>query len=74
MEINDELEKIVQWLALNKLSLNAKKTKFMIFHYKQKKIKDIIPKLIINKVVIERVNDFNFLGITIDEHMTLSPT
>ena len=70
MEINNELEKIVQWLALNKLSLNAKKTKFMIFHYKQKKIKDIIPKLIINKVVIERVNDFNFLGITIDEHMT----
>lgn len=69
-EINNELEKIVQWLALNKLSLNAKKTKFMIFHYKQKNIKDIIPKLVINNVVIERVDKFNFLGITIDEHMT----
>ena len=69
-EINSELEKIVQWLALNKLSLNAKKTKFMIFHYKQKKINDIIPKLIINKVAIERVDEFNFLGLIIDEHMT----
>ena len=69
-EINNELEKIVHWLALNKLSLNAKKTKFMIFHYKQKCIKDIIPKLVINKVAIEQVDEFNFLGITIDKHMT----
>ena len=69
-EINNELEKIVHWLALNKLSLNAKKTKFMIFHYKQKCIKNLIPKLVINKVAIEQVDEFNFLGITIDKHMT----
>ena len=42
----------------------------MIFHYKQKCIKDIIPKLVINKVAIEQVDEFNFLGITIDKHMT----
>ena len=69
-EINAELENIVEWLALNKLSLNAKKTKFMLFHYKQKSIKDIIPKLKINNVLIERVKEFNFLGITIDENMS----
>ena len=29
MNINDELQKIHTWLAINKLSLNVKKTKFM---------------------------------------------
>ena len=34
-DINNELEKITLWLKMNKLSLNAQKTKFMIFHRKQ---------------------------------------
>ena len=33
-----ELTKITQWLAVNRLSLNAKKTKMMIFHSKQNKV------------------------------------
>ena len=36
--INSELNKIADWLALNKLSLNVQKTKFMIFHYRQRVI------------------------------------
>ena len=31
--INKELELITDWLSLNKLSLNAKNTKMMIFHH-----------------------------------------
>ena len=68
--INSELGNIVEWLALNKLSLNAKKTKMMVFHYKQKNVRSIIPKLKINGIEIERVNEFNFLGVTIDENMS----
>ena len=68
--INSELEKVVEWLALNKLSLNAKKTKMMLFHYKQRNVKNAIPKLKINGITIERVKEFNFLGLTIDENMT----
>ena len=34
--INSELDKIADWLAVNKLSLNVQKTKFMIFHYRQR--------------------------------------
>ena len=34
--INLELNKISDWLAVNKLSLNAAKTKFMLFHNDQK--------------------------------------
>ena len=34
--INLELNKIADWLAVNKLSLNVQKTKLMIFHYHQR--------------------------------------
>ena len=33
--INNELAKIWEWLIANKLSLNTKKTKYMIFHTNQ---------------------------------------
>ena len=36
-DINSELENINVWLKLNKLSLNVKKTKSVIFNRKQKK-------------------------------------
>ena len=65
--INKELTKISNWLKANKLSLNAKKTKFMIFHMPQKKIE--YPVLQIDGAYIECVNDFNFLGITINNHL-----
>ena len=68
--INKEIEKITEWLAVNKLSLNAKKTKYMIFHYPQRKIKHIIPNLTINGITIERVSSFNFLGLRIDENLS----
>ena len=57
-------------INLNELALNAKKTKMMVFHYKQKCIQNLIPKLKINNVFIEQVEEFNFLGVTIDEHIT----
>ena len=40
-DINNELEKITLWLKMNKLSLNVQKTKFMIFHRKQKQISEL---------------------------------
>ena len=69
--INDELELIANWLCVNKLSINAKKNKYMIFHFPQRN-KSSIPKLdlSIEGTVIDRVSDFNFLGISIDQHLT----
>ena len=68
--INFELSKISDWLAVNKLSLNAEKTKYMIFHNYQKVIaENDIPHLTLNGSVIERVTQFNFLGLTINENM-----
>ena len=62
-DINNELEKVNLWLKLNKLYLNTQKTKLMVFHRKQKKIREI--HLSINDIQIEQVPTFNFLGITL---------
>ena len=66
--INTELNNITEWLLINKLSLNVNKTKAMVFHMPQKKI--IIPNLQIADTVIEFVDAFKFLGITISKHLT----
>ena len=68
--INTELNLITDWLALNKLSLNAKKTKMMLFHHRQRNISALIPKLYINGLRIDRVTEFNFLGCVLDENLT----
>ena len=68
--INKELKNIQIRLEINKLSLNVKKTKFMIFHHKQRNIENLIPQLNLNEQIIERVTDFDFLGLTIDQHLT----
>ena len=49
------------------LSLNVKKSKYMIFHKPQKKIQPI--QLLIYDTVIERVSDFDFLGLTLNENL-----
>jgi hypothetical protein len=65
--INKELELINEWLKLNKLSLNINKSKYIIFHTLRKTIKPI--KLKIEQTQIEQVHEFNFLGLTINEHL-----
>ena len=66
-DLISELHKISEWLASNKLFLNAQKTKFMFFHSMQRKIK--YPVLTIYNTIIERVKQFSFLGIVL--HYTL---
>ena len=65
--IKRKLNKISGWLKVNKLSLNAKKSKFMIFKHVNKKIEPL--SLTIENTNIERVRDFNFLGFTISENL-----
>ena len=67
-DINAELEKVNTWLKLNKLSLNAQKTKLMLFHRKQKHVNDVNVK--IDNTMIERVQTFNFLGIMLNETLS----
>ena len=66
--VNAELEKVNTWLKLNKLLLNVQKTKFMVFHRKQKKVSGV--NVAIDNTVIERVQSFNFLGIMLNEALS----
>ena len=65
--LNDELLKINNWLKVNKLSLNVAKTKAMLFHMPQKRILNL--RLKIAGSNIEFIENFNFLGITINKHL-----
>ena len=67
-EINKELQRVNDWLKINKLSLNISKTKFMIFHKPRRKI--TVPKLLINGSTLTQCNVFNFLGIQINQNLT----
>ena len=66
--LNNELQKISEWLKTNKLSLNVNKSKYMIFHMPQKKIPILHVK--IDDTEIEKVSSFDFLRLTINEHLS----
>ena len=61
----------MDWLTVNKLSLNIKK-KMMIFSSLLQRILKTteIPSVIINHMPIERVTCFTFIGVIIDSNLT----
>ena len=71
-KFNEELQKIETWFKANKLSLNSKKTKYVLFH--KSSAKDDIPfKLPILKISgkkIERETAIKFLDVILDENIT----
>ena len=62
-QYNDKwgFKKIIKWLAVNKLSLNVRKTKYMVFHT-ARKLSDY-PVLQIDSFTIEQIQKYNFLEI-----------
>ena len=68
---NEELASINQWLSSNKLSLNAKKTKYSCSHKPSKKdnIPIMLPKLTISNHVIESQEFMKFLRVLLDENL-----
>ena len=59
--INAEICKVIEWLKINKLSLNKTKSKYMTFHMPKKEIQHLTLK--IDGVNIEKVEEFNFFRI-----------
>ena len=66
---NNELAKVYDWLAVNKLSLNIRKTKYVIFHAINKRTEGVITDSAINGIPLERIQNFNFLGLLLNENM-----
>ncbi len=72
LSLRIEMSNIVEWLRLNKLTLNVKKTKLLILGtlHKLSRIK-YSPLMICNEVV-ERVDYFKYLGIFLDKNLTFN--
>ena len=70
-DMNTELAKITIWFKANKLSLNVKKTKWILFHStsKRRSVPSVLPQLEIGNDVIERETVTKFLGVLIDENL-----
>ena len=67
--LNDQLHNVSTWLKANKLSINVKKTKLMIFRPRQKTL-PITRQVIIENNVLEQADHTKFLGVYIDQHLT----
>ena len=65
--INREMRKIEHWMSCNKLSINYKKTKYMLL-YRQPNQRPFT--LYINDNKIDKVNCFKYLGVKIDNKLT----
>jgi len=66
--MNTELEKIVDWFNINKLSLNPDKTNYILFQSPRKKTNDI--NLYLNEIPITRSHTSKFLGVIIDQYLS----
>ena len=67
MTLNNELHKVSTWLDANKLSINTKKTHFMVFHRSRIKTNDV--NVIMPQIIIERENSTKFLELIIDDKL-----
>ena len=65
-----ELTIVCEWLKVNKLTLNANKTKYVIFSTKQHLYTKPDLNLYVGQDKINRVNSMKYLGIILDEHLT----
>jgi len=74
VKMNSDLENIRKWLARNKLSLNVKKTEFVIVGLSQQlsRLANCDINIHINGEKIQRVNECKHLGVIIDDTLTWS--
>ena len=64
--INSELEKVLNWLCANKLSLNIDKSNFVIFGPTQRKLPKQVMLSIINNQMLTQETSIRYLGVYID--------
>ena len=68
--MQDTINRFSEWCKKVKLNINVQKTKTMCFTTKR----DNIPDLKLNGEIIETVNEFKYLGMTLDApYLTWKP-
>ena len=70
--LQPSLNRFTRWCRANKLSLNATKTKLMMFgtRYKIKKAKEV--NILVEGVTLQIVQTYKYLGITLDSTLTFN--
>ena len=63
-----QLKNIHKWLCTNKLSLNIKKSSFVIFHLHQKVLPFTV-KLVLKDQNLKQTDNMKYLGVVIDSHL-----
>ena len=63
---------IAKWCQSNKLSLNIKKTKCMLFGSRVRLKRTRQPKLYINNTLVDFVHQYKYLGVILDSHLTFN--
>ena len=68
---NNEMVNVAEWMRLNKLSLNADKSEFMVIDYsrQQNNLKEL-KEIEVNLKKIGRVAKTKYLGLNIDENLS----
>ena len=67
--INKELNKVSQWVTQNRLKLNVNKSKLMYFKSMGPHKSVFLPTVTMNGTLLEKVEQFNFLGILLDKNL-----
>ena len=70
--LNFEMCKLTQWCRANKLSINFKKSNFMVFRPRQRR-QTLDPAIQIYDNKIDCVKKTVFLGVILDEHLSWKP-
>ena len=66
--VNNELKFVQDWIHANKLSLNIKKTQYMVF--KNNQVNPLPGHITINNVEIQQTECTKFLGLYIDNDLS----
>ena len=70
VKMNSDLSKIPTWLKVNKLTLNVKKTKYMLSRSRPKlELLSDNFRVKVNNIPMERMIVYKSLGVSIDENI-----
>ena len=69
MNMNEDLCMLSRYFSKNSLTLNRSKTKIMHFHSYGKKLNNDV-SVLVDGVQLETVDNFKYLGIILDTHLT----
>lgn len=68
-DINHDLDLFSKWCVANRLTVNAKKTKAVVF-WKNKNKSSLLSNIYLNGQVVELVSNYTYLGFVLDEGLT----